>query len=249
MFLPPSSPSRHRPAAGGFTLIELLVVIAIIAVLSALVFPAITGALRNGQQTSSLNNLRQWYVGFNGAVGDRGGDLPLPGLNSYDPADTDAWYATVPPHMGQKPLAQLLSGSDAPKLKEKSVWINPAVPSDYGRGANFVFCYGMNSNLAAKNDGVLQAMKLSSITQPTLTVLMAEKADTEPSLTPENIRAFFGNGGDARTDGENSANILFCDGHVSQVKRKEFARMDTKDPSMVRSGRIPLTWVPIAEEN
>lgn len=54
----------HRPVTTwsrnhGFTLVELLVVIAIIAILSALLFPAVATALERGRRAACRSNLRQ----------------------------------------------------------------------------------------------------------------------------------------------------------------------------------------------
>jgi prepilin-type N-terminal cleavage/methylation domain-containing protein/prepilin-type processing-associated H-X9-DG protein len=88
----------------GFTLIELLVVIAIIAILIALLVPAVQKVREAAARTQCLNNLKQIALGMHG---HHDATKTLPKGVATKSAVLGTWQVSILPHIEQQPLFDL----------------------------------------------------------------------------------------------------------------------------------------------
>jgi len=123
-----------RSRARAFTLVELLVVIAIIALLMAILLPALSRAREQGKRAVCLNNVHTLTLAWMMYCDDNDERLP----KAY--TDTDGWIQHIPGYRTnpeQAPvdlqLKALRGGTLFPYLKTTKIFRCPVAPRDESR--------------------------------------------------------------------------------------------------------------------
>ncbi len=146
---PPGCGARGGCCPGsGFTLIELLLVIAIIAILAALLMPALAAAQARGKRTVCLNNLKQSALAVQMYTADHDGKL----AQNYplSPAGSNCWVLgdmTVSKDATNKTLIR--QGKLFPYASQVTLYRCPADPSRTG-GEPRVRSYAMNGWIGSR---------------------------------------------------------------------------------------------------
>ncbi len=199
-----SSSRRRRP----FTLIELLVVIAIIAILAAMLLPALTKAREKARQASCMGNVKQLMLATLMYADDNDGFL-LPGAIPY---------YDYPGHAGQYEWNEMLRDM---YLRDQAVFVCPTQTSPAGAASGSIpnLGYGWNYQEFGyyyTTHGTGWGTALVQVDLPSSTILIGDSRDSDPAATWSQWRYLYKRTAGllpARHNGGGMMGLL--DGHVA----------------------------------
>jgi prepilin-type N-terminal cleavage/methylation domain-containing protein/prepilin-type processing-associated H-X9-DG protein len=254
-----------KPPSTAFTLVELLVVIAVIAILAALLLPALTNAKASAHRTECLTRQRQWALGFLEYADDNDGWLPREGYHNdgnvwannwaqvQDPASQDVWYNSVARQISVRPASSYALPATRPPFYERNSFFHcPCAPfpketADV-RYQTAIFSLAMNSQLIEPPN--IPTIKLDRIMRPSQTVLMLDNlldreqlVVTGQAQTSLGQPAAYANRFAGRRHGRTGV-LAFVDGHAEAIAGKRVVETTGFNPGWAILPPVDIFWEP-----
>ncbi|MCG3181594.1 MAG: hypothetical protein BIFFINMI_03992 [Phycisphaerae bacterium] len=198
--------TRCGQSGAAFTLIELLLILAIMALLLAVLMPALGQARAQAESAACQSNLRQWCIALQMYMNEHDDVIPRRGQGIQELSRIDRpedWFNVLPPQVGEPAYVDAVAAGRRVGDDRRSIFCCPSA-RDPG-SANYL-PYAMNMYLSPWIRP--RPHVLSEFTRPETVVFMADApgpyASTVPSMLVYSVLA--------RHMGR--ANLSFLDGHV-----------------------------------
>jgi prepilin-type processing-associated H-X9-DG protein/prepilin-type N-terminal cleavage/methylation domain-containing protein len=229
-----------------FTIVELLVVISIIAVITALLMPAIGKARIAARRTRCTSNLKQIDIAMHSYLSSNDDKYPCAQdkLPKKDPADPNIWLwmgrgwrSFISPHLGGKITAKnpsvLLCPSDtiAPAKWESTSYSYSL--AFYHTPEDIDSLNGAYSDLTTLPP---TAQKPTNVTKPACKIIIGEWMSNHKPVANYNDSGWWCRLG--------ARNFLFADGHVRFIDANDIrpARDGYPNPNLTINGIRGIDW-------
>jgi prepilin-type processing-associated H-X9-DG protein/prepilin-type N-terminal cleavage/methylation domain-containing protein len=227
---------RNSPQLG-FTLIELLVVIGIIALLVALLLPALSGAMARAQRVKCIGNLRQFGVGLQNFLANNHGYISF-----FAPEDDDyprswAWQLETSGFPDYTPATKFSFNTGVwwcPSAKFRSPRINIMANYFYnlwgvGTQTNRL---GLGGYLLPTRIGLFIRTREPDVIAPSAMMAFGDNFNGDWDSKRFNL-GYLIKRGNTLTRHQGRGNVVFCDGHT-ESPTLQFLFEDTSDEALSR---------------
>ncbi|HZL34703.1 MAG TPA: prepilin-type N-terminal cleavage/methylation domain-containing protein [Tepidisphaeraceae bacterium] len=227
-------------SAAAFTLIELLVAIGIVAVLLAMLIPALAGAREQGKSIKCLSNLRQLSLAANVYCENYNGSYPIAYYTDGASGGSIAWDFTA------------MRGGSGAQIRPGLIWRAgegglqvQQCPSYIGRPSGDDPYTGYNYNTSYIGHGdqetIPAPMRAGQIQDGARTALFGDgqyyggpdKFMRSPFPSPGDLAFKYRAAGTQAYRHQRRTNVVYCDGHAASVADRF---TNTSDPAAVGPG-------------